>query len=244
MSAPPKTLDPAATALFLDVDGTLLDIQDHPQSVTADARLLDRLDRTRERLGHALALISGRGLADIDRIFAPLSFAAAGAHGTELRMAGGEHHDPPTPDFPGSAEAVVERFVAEHEGLLLEHKAAGLSLHYRNAPELEADARSLVHGLMDELGEEFRLIDGKKVLEIAPRAHCKGAAVRRFLEYPPFSGRRPVFVGDDVTDEDGFEAVAALDGVAIRVGALDGSRADYSLPDVASVHAWIDEAFA
>ena len=125
---------------------------------------------------------------------------------------------------------------------MLERKRGGVSLHYRKAPALEAECRRVVMSVMPRLGDDYRVIAGKMVFEIAPAAHNKGAAIRRIIEEPPFSGRVPVFVGDDVTDEDGFEVVNQLDGVSIKVGDLAYSAAKYGLPDVAAVRPWLRSA--
>ncbi|MEJ8566417.1 trehalose-phosphatase [Elongatibacter sediminis] len=244
MNQPPQTFDPTRTALFLDVDGTLLEIEQHPDAVAADPDLIQALGAASHAVDHALALISGRSLEDLDRIFSPERFAAGAAHGTELRGADGATKKRPAPSLPAGMLARLDRFVARADGLLCERKAAGFSLHYRKAPDYEPQARSLVKEILAELGEDFRLIDGKMVLEIAPRAHTKGEAIRWFLSSPPFTDRRPVFVGDDVTDEDGFRYVNTLGGYSIRVGGNAGSLARYTLDNVAAVRRWMSGAFA
>lgn len=238
----PDKLDPNAVALFLDVDGTLLDIMNNPADVSADAELVGLLEACFESLGGAMALVSGRSVAEVDRIFTPAVFPVAGAHGAELRIDGGEiatvAHDP----LPENALAPIRELAAAHEGLLLEHKRGGVSLHYRRAPELESECRELVTRVMAGIGDSFRLIAGKMVFEIAPDAYDKGAAIRTFLEKPPFTGRIPVFLGDDVTDEDGFRVVNELEGLSIRIGDTEHSAARYRLDDVAAVRPWLDHA--
>jgi trehalose 6-phosphate phosphatase len=240
MPAPPDNLDPANLALFLDVDGTLLDIEDHPADVRADPALVEMLARISSGLGGAMSLISGRQIADIDRIFAPVRFAAAGAHGSELR----QHPDDPATIAESSLPAQIldgiRTFVEQNPGLLLEEKRGGVSLHYRRAPHLERQCKAFVDKLMPEIDKDFRLIAGKMVLELAPIDHNKGAAISEMMRRDPFSGRRAVFVGDDVTDEDGFRAVNAIDGITIRVGGNRGSAAGYALPDVAAVRHWLE----
>ena len=240
MPAPPDNLDPSNLALFLDVDGTLLDIEDHPADVRADPSLVAMLSSISRRLGGALSLISGRQIADIDRIFAPVRFAAAGAHGSELR----QHPDDPVAiagsSLPVPALDDIRSFVEQNPGLLLEEKRGGVSLHYRRAPQLEEQCKSFVQGLLLQIEKDFRLIAGKMVLELAPIDHNKGAAITEMMQREPFSGRRAVFVGDDVTDEDGFRAVNAIGGITIRVGGNLGSAAEYALPDVASVRRWLE----
>ena len=240
MPTAPDKLDPNAVALFLDVDGTLLEIRNNPSDVSADASLVGLLEACLETLGGAMALISGRSVAEVDRIFAPAVFPVAGAHGAELRIDGGEivtvAHEP----FPKDALLPIQELAAAHEGLLLEYKRGGVSLHYRRAPELEGECRELVTRVMAEIGNAFRLIAGKMVFEIAPSANDKGAAIRAFLKKPPFANRLPIFLGDDVTDEDGFLVVNELSGMSIRIGDIERSAARYRLDDVAAVRPWLD----
>ncbi len=242
MPAPPANLDPDAIGLFLDVDGTLLEIRDTPSAVVADADLLELLSDFHAALGGALCLVSGRSIAEIDRIMSPARYPAAGAHGAELRGADGPIPAEKGAPFPADAEKALQSVADRHEGLLLERKQGGVSLHYRKAPALEPACREAVESLMADLGEDFRLIAGKMVFEISPAAHNKGAAIRRIGDEPPFAGRTPVFVGDDVTDEDGFEAVNRLGGVTVRVGDIDHSAAKFTLPDVAAVRPWLRNA--
>ena len=238
MSLPPADIGVDTIALFLDVDGTLVDIEDHPGDVRSDEALITLLVDLAQRLDGALSLISGRSIAEIDRIFAPAKFPSAGAHGTELRFDGNAVIIAPA-DFPGEILQRARAFAVEHQGLLVEKKSAGLALHYRRAPRLETACREFVDGLMRELGPDFRLIDGKMVLEIAPLGHHKGEAIRELLQHDPFNGRRPVFVGDDVTDEDGFRVVNDLGGLSIRVGHGNETAARYVLDDVTSVRDWL-----
>ena len=238
MSAP--AIDPHRSALFLDVDGTLLDIVDHPADVVADNQLVRSVLAAEERLAGAIALISGRTLAEIDRIFAPASLPAAGTHGTEIRLPDGHIEHAGTVPIDDDVVAMLQEVADRHPGLLLELKDGGVALHYRRAPQLEAEARSAIDHALDAAGTDFRLIDGKMVLEIAPRAHHKGAALERFMRDPVYADRLPVFFGDDVTDEDGFAAVNAMGGISIKVGSLQGSAARHCVPDVAAVRRWLD----
>jgi trehalose 6-phosphate phosphatase len=218
MPAAPDNLDPSNLALFLDVDGTLLEIEDHPSDVWADPSLVAMLANIATGLGGAMSLISGRQIADIDRIFAPVRFAAAGAHGSELRQHPDDSVAITQSSLPAPLIARIRTFVEQNPGLLLEEKRGGVSLHYRRAPQLEEQCKSFVQGLLPDIGKDFRLIAGKMVLELAPADHNKGAAITEMMRREPFMGRRAVFVGDDVTDEDGFRAVNGMDGITIRVG--------------------------
>ena len=242
MRPAPDLFDAAKMALFLDVDGTLLPIRDDPAAVVADSALLALLRQCGDRLDGALALVSGRAITDIDRIFAPEVFPAAGAHGAELRLHDARTASADEAPLPEHALLRLEEFVARHQNLLLEHKRGGASLHYRRAPALESACRALVNDILDELGDTYRLIAGKMVFEIAPRMHNKGAAIEQFLASQPFIGRQPVFIGDDVTDEDGFRVANALDGMSIRVGENADSAARYTLATVADVIPWLQDA--
>ena len=239
MPAPPDNLESCRLALFLDVDGTLLDIEDHPAGVHADPALVALLSRLAAGLGGALSLISGRTVADLDRIFAPARFAAAGAHGAELRLHPEDAVRCSESSLPPSILERMQTFARDEPGLLLEEKRGGVSLHYRRAPRLEEACTHFVQRLLPEIDKDFRVIAGKMVLELAPIEHNKGAAISEMMQRDPFAGRRAVFVGDDVTDEDGFRAVNSLDGVTIRVGGHRGSEAKYSLADVAAVRRWL-----
>ncbi len=243
MNAPPATLNPADSALFLDIDGTLLEFAPRPDSVKVDGDLLQSLEGARTALGGALALVSGRGLADIDNLFGVERFPAAGAHGSELRHADGQRDDPPAEPFPGILRDWAERFVASSEGLVLEHKTTGLSLHYRGAPERNNEVREFADSVLAELGDSHRVIAGKMVYEVAPIHHNKGDAIARLMRREPFAGRRPIFVGDDVTDEDGFHAVVENNGIAILVGQRDETAAQFSLHNVDAVRLWLAGAF-
>lgn len=242
MRPAPDTLDAANVALFLDVDGTLLPIRDNPADVMADNTLIATLRQCSARLDGAMALVSGRAINEIDRIFSPEVFPVAGAHGAELRMHSGESASVDGSPLPRSALDPLEGFAARDERLLLEHKRGGVSLHYRRAPEMKAACRELVDRVLEELGDGYRLIAGKMVFEITSQAHNKGDAISQFLTSQPFAGRQPVFIGDDVTDEDGFRVVNALGGVSIRVGDTADSEARYALAAVKDVLSWLQDA--
>jgi trehalose 6-phosphate phosphatase len=203
------------SAYFLDVDGTLLEIQPRPGDVCADQPLLELLSKLAAGLGGALALVSGRTVDDLDRIFAPLSFPAAGLHGAEIRFAGGARKR------AGSAVMDVARpelraFAAKHPGLMLEDKGATLALHYRQRPELAGDVRAVLASFAGQAG--LAVQEGKMVAELKQAQYEKGTAIEELLQSPPFRGLMPVFIGDDLTDESGFDFVNRGGGVTIRVG--------------------------
>ena len=227
-------------ALFLDVDGTLVDIKPHPDQVRASPPLRRLLAAASRSLGNALALVSGRSIASLDRIFSPLCLPAAGLHGLERRDASGRVHYP-----VGYAEriALARRdlldFVQSSPGLLLEDKGAALALHFRNAPGLEAECRRRIGLAHAVAGDEFHVQHGKMVFELKPSGQDKGTAVEAFMKEAPFRGRQPLFIGDDLTDEDGFRVVNALGGISIRVGPHDGSAAQLAAADVTEILDWL-----
>jgi trehalose 6-phosphate phosphatase len=224
--------------LFLDVDGTLLDFAMTPDGVCVDEDLIELLRGTARVTQGAFALISGRSIAEIDRLFAPLRLPVAGVHGYERRDAGGTVHRQSVLDerLP-SARLALEEFAGSHVGLLLEDKQSALALHYRRVPHLEESARVIVARLLISLLPEYELLEGDAVLEIKPVAHNKATAIEAFLRESPFAGRVPVFLGDDLTDYDGFVAVRKHGGVAIAVG--DRMSAQWHLADPAAARAWL-----
>jgi trehalose 6-phosphate phosphatase len=231
---------PQRHALFLDVDGTLLSIAAQPDGVHVSAELCDLLERLQHRLEGAVALISGRSLEDLDRLFAPLVLPAAGVHGLERRDSRGYCHVPDETDGLAALRQPLHDFAARHEGLLLEDKGSALALHYRAAPERRGEAEGLVQDLLAKAPSPLHLTHGKMVLEIRAGGADKGTAIAAFMAEAPFAGRIPVFIGDDVTDEDGFRSVNRLGGLSIRVGDSAATAASYSLPDEAAVQAWLN----
>ena len=238
----PPLLDPQS-ALFLDVDGTLLEIAPRPELVRVPDGLPSLIMRLSAERAGALALISGRPLAQLDGLFQPWQGAAAGLHGLERRRADGILDCV----VDGDSAAALDRLrpklaalAADGTGLVLEDKGGTLALHYRAAPQREPEIRAVVEALYSESPSMLRPIPGKMVVEFQPHSADKGRAIAAFLAEPPFHGRRPVFVGDDTTDEDGFAEIRRRDGIAIRVGLFDGATAaNYSLPTVGAVLAWL-----
>lgn len=238
----PPPLDPG-WALFLDVDGTLIEIAPQPEAVQVPAHLPRLLQDLQTRQGGALALVSGRPIAAIDALFSPWRGAAAGLHGGERRLPDGTRADVDA----GSASAALDRvralaseFAERRPGVRVEDKGRSLALHYRTAPERAAEVAAFAADAAAASAGALRPIAGKMVVELVPRGYGKGGAIAAFLAEPPFRGRRPAFLGDDVTDEEGFAEIARRDGVAIRVGRPDAATAaSYVLPSVAAVLAWL-----
>jgi trehalose 6-phosphate phosphatase len=226
-------------ALFLDVDGTLIDIAGHPDAVVVEPAIVDRLEALHECCGGAVALISGRSIAVLERLFPSLHLPMAGQHGAERRDAAGNM----AYSIAGStglarAKARLQRFVNSNPGLVLEDKGQSVALHYRQAPTLDGAATYLAERLVHELGSGYRLRRGKMVIEIGPSGMDKGSAITAFLATPPFRCRLPVFIGDDVTDEDGFHVVNKASGHSIKVGP-GPTEARYRLPDARAVSEWL-----
>lgn len=227
-------------ALFLDVDGTLLEIAETPDAVVVPPGLRQTLGILTTRLGGALALVSGRSIHTLDALFTPLQLVAAGIHGCERREADGRivHPQIDRTRFAQARESLLA-WTRRHPGTLLEDKEYALALHFRLAPEVESAALSAVQDVLETL-DTHALQRGKSVFEIRPAGYSKGTAIELFMRQPPFQGRMPVFIGDDVTDEAGFVAVNELGGVSIRVGETADSAASHRLADVAAVLAWLN----
>ena len=226
-------------AFFLDVDGTLLDIADRPDAVSVSPALASLLARLAATSNGRLALISGRSARDLDRMFAPLRLAVAGQHGVERRDVTGTLHRHAFPDRQLQAVAnQLREFSEQHPGLLLEDKGCSLAVHFRRAPELADTVRRTVERAASGLGADFEVMTGKLVYELKPGGRDKGLAIREFLTEVPFAGALPVFLGDDATDEFGFETVNRMGGHSIKVGA-GVSVARWRLPDAAAVRRWL-----
>ncbi len=245
MRAPPPVMTdrtdwPDAWTLFLDIDGTLLDLAPRPELVMVPPDLPARLCRLADALGGALALVSGRPLATIDWLF-PVGLDAVGTHGAEWRLGGQVGEVAPAGRVPLAAIAqALEEPLSHLPGVWLEPKPKSLALHFRAAAALETQALRLAREAVRTLGPDYRLQAGKQVVEILPATAGKGSGIRRFLASPPYAGRTPIFVGDDLTDEDGFSAVNALGGMAIRVGAGDNTQARHELATPSDLRHWLE----
>jgi trehalose 6-phosphate phosphatase len=206
------------SALLLDIDGTLLDIARTPDAVVVPAELKYALEKLREELRGALAFVSGRSLATIDRLFAPLSTAAIGCHGVEVRGHDGKVRAlaPPIPD---PVRKLFHRLAKSHPGVLLEDKVYAVTLHYRLAPEARASLTAALAKEADLLAaENIVLVEGKAVIEARPAGIDKGVGLRALIAQKPFRGRRVVFGGDDVTDQDVFQILPQIGGSGFSVG--------------------------
>ena len=232
---PPGLLDGAA--LFLDFDGTLVELAETPDSIRVSPDLGPLLERLRRRLGGRLAIVSGRSLADLERHIPASGIAFSGSHGLELRLPEGTSLPLSVPIGLDDVRARVDAFAAGDEGLLVEEKPAGIALHYRRAPGWAERAHSFMAGLAAERG--WSVQTGKMVVELRPSGATKGDALLAFMTEPEFKAARPVFVGDDLTDEHGFEAAAGLGGAGILVGPPRRTAARYRLDSVSAVAEWL-----
>ncbi len=243
---PPPELHAHGIALFLDVDGTLVEIEREPGAVHVPERLCQILRDLLRATGGALALVSGRTLAELDRLFAPLRLSAAGLHGLERRNLRTEVvRARPDPAILEAARAQLAGFAERHPGVLLEDKGLTLALHYRNAPTQQGAATAAAEAAVAASQGGLVLLRGKMVLELKPPGCDKGQAIAAFMDEPPFAGRQPVFAGDDVTDEAGFDVVNAQGGVTIRIGAdAAPTVARHAQPDVDAMHSWLQRLLA
>ncbi|MEO7159277.1 MAG: trehalose-phosphatase [Polaromonas sp.] len=227
------------TALFLDFDGTLVALAAQPELVQVPLDLTSTLAELFRQLNGALALVSGRQLLDLDGFLAPLLLPTAGEHGAQRRTSDGLLISAPPADLQQVLQA-AEALVARHPGLRLERKNLALSLHYRQAPELE----NLCLQVMREAVERsagLELMQGKCVIDLRPAGFSKGTAIASFMSEAPFAGRIPLFAGDDMTDEAGFEQVQRMGGHTIKVGA-GPTAAQFRCASVAQLTEWLRSA--
>ncbi|KUO67317.1 MAG: hypothetical protein APF80_04040 [Alphaproteobacteria bacterium BRH_c36] len=235
-------LPPAETiALFLDFDGTLVEIAEHPDAVALDSATKVALAILSSRLGNALAIITGREIEVIDRFIAPLELPVAGIHGLQRRNSNGDIpvNSNTTAEFVAILKTRLSPLVEREDGLILEVKTASVALHYRARPELQQICLEACENAIEDLSD-IELKRGKMVLEAKPNTADKGTAILDYMSEPPFSGRTPWFAGDDVTDEDAFDVVNRLGGVSIKVGPGE-TVATHSAESTAGFLKWLIE---
>ena len=240
LPAPPLPRPDQHWALFLDVDGCLLEFADDPAAVFVSPRLRALLQTLHDRLGGALALVSGRGVSDLDRLFDRPSWALAGLHGYELRRDAGHFRELAVdPADRTRMRAAVQALAARLDGVQLEDKQHAMALHCRRAPQRLPALREAAEAVAASL-PGYELQPGNLVMEFKPAGMDKGSVVGELLEQPPFAGRVPVYLGDDLTDEHAFAAVNDAGGVSVRVGQREPSQARFTLPSPAAVQAWLE----
>jgi len=233
----PPPLDVDSHSILLDFDGTLVDFAPHPDAIELRPGTGDLLARLTEHFRGAVALVSGRRIESIDRFLAPLKLAAVGVHGQETRRYGKTVvMRTPSPEL-GIARQRIADSLPENDPLLFEDKKSALVLHYRTCPEERGRALEIARRAVDGLAE-LAVVEGHAIAEVREKNVSKADAVAIVAAWPEFAGRRPVFIGDDTTDEDGFRAAAEAGGFGVKVGA-GGTAARYRLADVGAVHEWL-----
>ncbi|RTZ48204.1 trehalose-phosphatase [Candidimonas sp. SYP-B2681] len=230
-------------AIFLDLDGTLAPIVPTPDKARVSSATIHLLERIFIACHGALAIVSGRDAAGIERLLAPLRLPYAALHGAELKDPNGEIKTIDVPqDKLSEIVAVVEKAMASLPGTIVERKSLSVALHYRNAPQFQQDIYRLAESALKDHERHFEIQEGKMVIEIKPRHASKGAAIKHFMNMVPFQGRVPVFAGDDLTDEAGFFVVNALNGITIKVG--EGPTiAQWRLDDTEALSTWLHTLF-
>lgn len=239
MTAPPSSVPPHA-ALFLDIDGTLLEHVATPDGVRVDEPLRLLLREAFMRLDGALALVTGRTVAMADGLFLPLELPIAGIYGLEMRLRPGDPiaaaAEPAA--LTSFAENLSGRF-AKVEGVYFERKGPVLAIHIRAAPERLGEVLAAAREILPDLGPDYGIVAGNAGFELIPVGGVKAAAIERFMEVEPFAGRYAIFIGDDTADESGFDYVNSIGGLSIRVKPNGPTAARAILPDVAAVKRWI-----
>lgn len=220
-------------ALFLDIDGTLIDLAPSPELVRTPPELLHILENANKILDGAIAFISGRTLRQIDNILAPQRYPAAGEHGAELRQCDGSiHHPPAAHRFPDTLYREIYHETHSWAGVLVEKKNFGITIHYRQAPHYETQVRALAEASLSKTDIKLELLPASMACELRCPFVNKGAAIDFFMQRPPYRDRIPVFIGDDVTDEDGIRAAKRMNGYGLHVARDFGGQTQ-------SVREWI-----
>jgi trehalose 6-phosphate phosphatase len=233
--------NPRGCALFLDVDGTLLDLAATPKSVRVPEGLIAILQRLSLALDGAVAIISGRLISEIDLLLAPLRLAASGVHGAELRTAPDREIERVTAVLPADVVQSMRKLALNIPGVIAEPKGPGLAIHYRLAPHAEGDILTALEESLDKHSGAFELLPGKRLYEIVPSGLSKGTALETLAALPAFRGRTPIMIGDDIGDEPAFVAAENRDGFALRVAGehYASDMSDFAGPG--SVVAWLDQ---
>jgi trehalose 6-phosphate phosphatase len=229
------------TALFLDVDGTLIEIAPTPESVVVPPDLVPMLQKLHHALDGALAIVSGRTIAALDHLLGNTGLPMAGVHGGELRAVAGGTITEINPHLPADLQArvwaIIDELKKQWPGVRGEDKGPAFSFHYRQAPEAEPALRAALAKL--ELGSTWEILSGHMIYEIRSRGQSKGVALRRLMQMPGFAGRKPIFTGDDRTDLDGIQTAVELGGAGIAVAGLQAEEARWALKDPTAVRGWL-----
>lgn len=251
VSSPPGGADPSRAhvdrliagggpiALFLDIDGTLLDVALTPSTVHVPPKLAELLESVATRLAGALAIVTGRQLEEADRLLQPSKFVAAGVHGAQMRLSPSGRIERLASGFNAGLVEEIKEIVQSLPGVVFEDKGSGIALHYRLAPELEGSLLLVLNGLADRHPGQFRICGGRKVVELLPVGFSKGRAVREIVSLPQFADRTPIMIGDDVSDIDAFRAVEDLRGFGLKVAGENFSSLESSFEGPADVLDWL-----
>ena len=239
--APPAPLSALNSSLLLDLDGTLVDLVDRPEAVVADLALKALLARLAGTFEGRIALVSGRSIVQLFDFFgnALPRFGFVGSHGAEVQV-GVQRVAPVRPAALDAVEQAMRSAFAQEEVIIVEPKSLGVALHYRLAPTAETKVRSFASELAAASG--LMIQEGKMMIELRASGHDKGTGIVDLMAQSPFFGTRPIFIGDDLTDEAGFAAAERFGGFGVLVGAERATAARYRLSDVAAVRNWLGEA--
>jgi trehalose 6-phosphate phosphatase len=232
-------LDGARDALFLDIDGTLIDIAPTPESVIVPETLKLSLSRLQERLGGALAVSSGRTIPSIDELFAPLKLVASGCHGAEIRLDPKGKFERLAIPMSAVEKAALSQIAKIDQRLRMEDKIYTFAIHYRSAPELQDKLSGMVTQWVASAGRDLEIVFGKMVIEIKPPGFNKGTGLRYMMQHAPFGGRRPIFLGDDTTDEDALAVLPEFGGLGISVGSRRLPGASRAVGAPRDVRQWL-----
>lgn len=226
-------------ALFLDLDGTLLDIAPTPETVRVEPGLVELLLALREALGGAVAIVTGRRIADVDALLAPARFVAAGLHGAEYRTHETETIRSVAPHLPDELVAALRRLETRIAGVRVETKGQAVAVHWRDVPDAAPALWSLLGEILEAIPADLVLSRGRMVYELVPRHVSKGVALEVLSELPAFSGRTPVMIGDDVADAEAFATAERLGGIGLAVAGETWSSADAAFASPREVRLWL-----
>jgi trehalose 6-phosphate phosphatase len=232
---------PGSVALFLDLDGTLFDITAMPADVSAPAGLSATLGQLQRTLQGAVAILTGRKIDEVDRLLAPVKTVAAGVHGAELRLQPNGAIEVASASVPESLVRAVDRLASSIPGIFVENKGVAITVHYRAVPAMEPLVETELRSLLDAHDTRLVLSHGRRVLELMPQASTKATALERLMREPPFRGRRPVMIGDDLPDEAALAAAVNLGGTALKVAGehFAGGESDFAGPK--QVRRWLED---
>ncbi len=232
--------DPARTALFLDLDGTLIDIAATPEGVSVPPGLVSLIQRIEQQLTGAVAIVTGRRIEDVDRLLAPLRLVAAGVHGAELRRAGGGEVEAAAEPVPEEVVVAAARIASDENGIRLEAKGGAVALHFRARPEAGPRLAAALGEVVSAHGDVLILRRGRMVIEVVPRTVSKGGAIEALMALPAFRGRRPLMIGDDVTDESALAAAVRLGGAGLKVAGEHFTAEEADFGGTAAVRAFLE----